>query len=96
MANSFVTACCLHKVDSTGTLQTSATDAVVMKVTFYPAVTGDDLVIRDGQGNDAIIMKADMDVLRMQKEDFEGGRRFKGLKVQTIDGGTGYIYLAKR
>ena len=96
MTHSFVTSTSLWKVDTTGTIQTSATDAVVQKVVFVPTLASDDLVIHSGQDKEAIALKGNMSNLHPIQIDFGvKGRRFKGLKIQTIDGGTAWIYLVK-
>ena len=96
MTHTFVTSTSLWKVDSTGTIQTSATDAIVQKVVFVPTLASDDLVIHSGQDKEAITLKGNMTNLQAAQIDFGvKGRRFKGLKIQTIDGGTAWIYLVR-
>ena len=80
-----------------GLLQTSETTAIVVQVFYVGDSASDDLVIQDGKGNSAIILKVDAafapSPVRLPME--EGGRKFDGLKIQTIDSGTAYIYLCK-
>ena len=95
MTHTFVTSTSLWKVDSTGTIQTSATDAVVQLAQFFGSATNDDLVIHTGQDKEAFSLKCNSNNKSAQPIVFDPPRRFKGLKVQTIDGGTGYIYLVK-
>lgn len=94
MTNSFVTSTSVHKVDSTGIIQTSATDAIVQLVHFFGSATDDDLVIHTGQDKLAFALKCNSNNKSAQPLVFDPPRRFKGLKVQTISG-TGYIYLVR-
>lgn len=86
----------LWTAETAGDLQTSETTAVVTQV-FYAAIgKGADLVIQDGRGNPAIVLKAGAagtDTVKWDAE--EGGRSFEGLTIATIDDGVAYIYLYK-
>jgi len=96
MTNTYNSETKLWAVTDTGDLQTSETTAVVVQVVYMGNTASDDLIIQDGKGNDAIILKlspSDASPVRLPME--EGGRKFDGLKVQTIDSGTAYIYLCK-
>ena len=96
MSNTYNATTKLWTVTDTGDLQTSETTAVVVQVVYVGNTASDDLVIRDGKGNTAIVLKlgaSDASPVRLPME--EGGRRFEGLKIQTIDSGTAYIYLCK-
>ena len=97
MTNTYNATTKLWAVTDTGDLQTSETTAIVTQVVYVGNTASDDLVIRDGKGNTAIVLKlgaSDASPVRLPME--EGGRRLKGLKVQTIDSGTAYIYLATK
>ena len=96
MSNTYNATTKLWTVTDTGDLQTSETTAVVSQVVYVGNTASDDLVIQDGKGNTAIVLKlgaSDASPVRLPME--EGGRRFEGLKIQTIDSGTAYIYLCK-
>lgn len=96
MSNTYNAKTKLWVVTDTGDLQTSETTAVVVQVVYMANTADDDLVIHDGAGNTAFVLKAgsiDASPVRLAME--EGGRRFEGLKIQTIDSGTAYIYLSK-
>ena len=87
----------LHIVDSTGTIMESNTTAIVVQVVYVGNTASDDLVIHDAKGNTATVLKlgaSDASPVRLPME--AGGRRFSGLKIQTIDSGTAYIYLATK
>ncbi len=96
MSNTYNSVTKLWTVTDTGDLQTSERTAIVIQVVYVGNTVSDDLVIQDGKGNTAIVLKlgaSDASPVRLPME--EGGRRFKGLKIQTIDSGTAYIYLCK-
>jgi len=96
MTNTYNATTKLWTVNETGDLQTSETTAMVVQVVYMGNTANDDLIIQDGKGNDAIILKlspSDASPVRLPME--EGGRKFDGLKVETIDSGTAYIYLCK-
>ena len=95
MANVFVTSTSVWKVEDTGTLQTSATDAIVQLAQFFGSATMDDLIIHTGQDKEAFALKCNSNNKSAQPVVFDPPRRFKGLKVKTIDGGTGYLYLVR-
>jgi len=87
----------LWTVDTPDTIIASGKTVVVVQVIYFPAAVGNDLVIQDAEGNDAIILKAgatDASPVRWPAEP--GGRTFNGLKIATISAGIAYIYLAKR
>ena len=97
MTNTYNAVTKLWAVDETGDIQTSETTAIVTQVIFQPSAGEDDLVIEDGRGNTAIVLKgnaSDSSSVNWQGEP--GGDRFNGLKVKTIDGGIAYIHLAKK
>ena len=96
-ANTYNSVTKLWTAETAGALQTSETTAVVTQVIFAPTTARDDLVIQDGRGNTAIVLKAgatDSSCVRWPAE--EGGRMFDGLTIATIDGGVAYIYLYKK
>ena len=96
MSNTYNATTKLWTVDATGTIMESNTTAMVVQVLYVANTVSHDLVIHDARGNLAIPMKAgasDISPVRYPMEP--GGRRFEGLKIQTIDSGTGYIYLCK-
>ena len=97
MTNTYNSVTKLWAVDETGDLQTSETTAIVTQVIFQPGGDEDDLVIEDGRGNTAIVLKAGAtDSSSVSWRGEPGGDRFKGLKIETIDGGIAYIHLAKK
>jgi hypothetical protein len=97
MSNTYNSVTKLWVVTDTGDLQTSETTAIVTHVMFEPQAVSDDLVIEDGRGNTAIALKAgSVETACVNWRGEPGGDRFNGLKVETIDGGTAYIYLAKK
>ena len=86
----------LHIVDGTGTIMESDTSANIVQIVYVANTASHDLVIHDAKGNTACVLKvgaSDASPVRLPME--EGGRRFEGLKIQTIDSGTAYIYLCK-
>ena len=96
MTNTYNATTKLWTVNETGTIMESNTTAMVVQAVYMGNTASDDLVIRDGKGNTAIVLKlspSDASPVRLPME--EGGRKFDGLKIQTIDSGTGYIYLCK-
>ena len=96
-ANTYNSVTKLWTAETAGDLQTSETTVIVSQVIFAPAAAKDDLVIQDGRGNPAIVLKAgatDSSCVRWPAE--EGGRMFDGLAIATIDGGVAYIYLMKK
>ena len=96
MGNAYNATTKMWTVTDTGDLQTSETTAIVVQVVYVGNTVSDDLVIQDGRGNTAIVLKlgaSDASPVRLPME--EGGRKFDGLKIQTIDSGTAYIYLCK-
>ena len=96
MGNTYNAVTKLHTVTDTGTIMESNTTAMVVQVIYVANTVSHDLEIYDGKGNPAIILKAgasDISPIRFPME--AGGRRFEGLKIQTIESGTAYIYLCK-
>lgn len=82
----------LWVVDSTGALDT--TNIVVQHVVYVPSAANDDIILDDSNGNIAIVLKAGASDASPIHIDFgPQGRRFAGLTVDTIDGGTLYLYL---
>ena len=95
MANVFVTSTGVWVCDTGGELMTSATSPVVMSVLFKSAAPAQSLIISSAKNKDLISLESNT-YDRNPFVPFEGGRKTDGLRVDTIDGGTAYIYLAKR
>lgn len=97
MTNAYNATTKLWTVTDTGDLQTSETTAVIMQAIYMANTVDHELVIHDGAGNTAFVLKSgmsDSSPVRLPMEP--EGRMFKGLKVQTIESGKAYIFLAKK
>ncbi|MCK4829687.1 hypothetical protein KA005_78915 [bacterium] len=82
----------LWVVDSTGTLNEGG--VTIVKIIYIPSAVNDDLILDDNADNTAIVLKAGASDVSPIHVDFgEKGRALPSLKVNTIDGGTAYIYF---
>lgn len=92
MSNTYKSTTKLWVVDETGTLNEGG--VTVVKVVYIPSAAADDLILDDNADNTAIVLKAGpSDASPVQLDFGNKGRKLPSLKVNTIDGGTAYIYL---
>lgn len=87
MANTLKEQTNLWVLDSTGAFETRR--CKVQAVAYKGTNAGDDLIVHDSNGDTAFhLVQGSVNVI-----EFDGGRWFFGLTVDTIDSGTGFVYL---
>ena len=92
MSNSYKDTTGLWVVDTTGNLDTDPVN--IIEVVYIPSAANDDLILSDTSDNPAIVLKAGAtDASPVHMSFHHPGRRLPNLKVNTIDGGTAYIYM---
>jgi len=92
MANTFVSSSNLYILDETGAVTTNP--CVIERIVYFPAVAADDLILNNAAGGNAVLLKAGASDASPVQFNYAGyKKRVHGLTVNTIDGGTAYVYL---
>jgi hypothetical protein len=85
MANIYHSDTQLWVCDEVGLLVATGIQVVIIEIIYFPSAINDDLIIQNGAGVDAVILKAgasDTSPIR-----WSGPMKINGLKIGTIDGG---------
>ncbi len=83
----------MYKCDTAaGSLFTDS--KVLERIIYVPSAADDDLVFKDKvSGTDMIVLKAGASDASPINIDWPNGKRVPGMYMNTIDGGTAYVYL---
>ena len=86
-----------YVVDAT---EDSSAGGLVQSIEFHPNAADDDAYIRDGDGDMLFKCRAPVAAPNSEAEgviirDFDPPRNISDIDIETIDGGTIYIYLVK-
>ena len=68
----------------------------VNKMIWYPNAANNDIIIKDGNGNEKWNVRATADSANKESygaEHFTGPEEFDGFQLHTLDGGSVYVYF---